>query len=110
MIVNNFTNINKTNNHLSPQIIEYKKITKSDVRNPGSVLVHAQTCDGVKPNPLFVKLISNENTDINNQYKTLHKFISTQTDHLLSTIINDNINMDSTIVWSMNARSKLTTS
>jgi solute carrier family 25 protein 34/35 len=30
-MVNNFTNINKTNNHLSPKLIVHKKITTYDV-------------------------------------------------------------------------------
>jgi len=33
VIVNNFTNINKTNNHLSPKLIVHKKITTYDVGN-----------------------------------------------------------------------------
>jgi hypothetical protein len=33
-MVNNFTNINKINNHLSPQTIERKKTTAYDFRNP----------------------------------------------------------------------------
>jgi hypothetical protein len=33
-MVNKSTNINKTNNHLSPQIIEHNKTTSYDVVNP----------------------------------------------------------------------------
>jgi len=33
-MVNNSTNINKSNNYLSPQIIEHKKITTNDIGNP----------------------------------------------------------------------------
>ena len=43
-MVNNFTNINKMNNHFSPQIIENKNSTIYD-RNPGSGLGQAQKCD-----------------------------------------------------------------
>jgi hypothetical protein len=44
MIANNSTNINKTSNHLSPQIIEHEKgITTSDMGNTGPDLVQAQT-------------------------------------------------------------------
>ena len=36
MMVNNSTNINKTNNHLSPSLNEHKKGTTTyDVGNPG---------------------------------------------------------------------------
>jgi len=35
-MVNNSTNINKMNNHLSPQIIEHKKIMTYDVGNPST--------------------------------------------------------------------------
>jgi hypothetical protein len=50
VMVNNFTNINKTNNHLSPQSIEHKKKTMIyDVGNPGPSLGQAQQCGGVKP-------------------------------------------------------------
>jgi hypothetical protein len=37
-MVNNSTNINKTNNHLSPQFIEHKK---DEVGNTGPVLEQA---------------------------------------------------------------------
>ena len=48
-MVNNFTNINKANNHLglSPQII-IKKNTTYDVENPGSWLGQAQTRGRIK--------------------------------------------------------------
>jgi hypothetical protein len=48
-MVNNFTIINKINNHLSPQTIERKKTTAYDFRNPDPGLVQAQKCGGVKP-------------------------------------------------------------
>jgi len=49
-MVNNLININKTNNHLSLQIIEHKKKTTTyNIGNPGSDLGQAQTCGGVKP-------------------------------------------------------------
>jgi hypothetical protein len=34
-MVNNLTNINKTNNNLSPQLIEHKEATIYADRNPG---------------------------------------------------------------------------
>jgi hypothetical protein len=37
-MVNNYTNINKANNHLSTRLIEHKKNTTYDVRNPVSGL------------------------------------------------------------------------
>ena len=37
-MVNNSTNINKTNNHLSPSLSEHKK--KTDIRNPRYGLGH----------------------------------------------------------------------
>jgi hypothetical protein len=50
VMVNNFSNINKTNIHLSPQLIwTYKKTMRYDVGNPCPVLVQAHICDGVKP-------------------------------------------------------------
>ena len=42
-------NINKTNNHLSPQIIENKKTTTYDVCNQDHVLEQAQKCGRIKP-------------------------------------------------------------
>jgi hypothetical protein len=43
-MVNNFTNINKTSNHLSPYITEHKKETTYDVGNSGPDLGQAQIC------------------------------------------------------------------
>ena len=48
-MVNNFNNINKTNNHISPQIIEHKKTTSYNVGNPGTCLEQIQICGGIKP-------------------------------------------------------------
>ena len=41
--------MNKTNNHLSPSLTEYKKIMTYGVGNAGPDLSQAQTCGGVKP-------------------------------------------------------------
>jgi hypothetical protein len=41
-MVDNFTNISSTNNHLSHQIIEHDKNTTNDVENPGPGLERAQ--------------------------------------------------------------------
>ena len=48
LMVNNSTNINKTNNYLSPQLIEYKKITTDEVGNLGPCLGQVKKCGGVK--------------------------------------------------------------
>ena len=53
---NNATNINKTNNHLSAEIIEHKKTTTHGINHPYSGLGQAHKCGGVKsingdPNP-----------------------------------------------------------
>jgi len=47
-MVNNSTNINKTNNHLSHQLTEHKK-TPYDVGYPVTSLEHAEQGGGVKP-------------------------------------------------------------
>ena len=41
-MVNNYTNINKTNDYLSPQITENNKTTTCDVGNQGPGLGQAQ--------------------------------------------------------------------
>ena len=53
---NNAMNINKTNNHLSAEIIEHKKTTTLGINHPYSGLGQAHKCGGVKsingdPNP-----------------------------------------------------------
>jgi hypothetical protein len=48
VIVNNFTNINKTNNNLSPEIIEHKKNTLG-IRNAGPGWGLAQKYSEGKP-------------------------------------------------------------
>ena len=45
-IVNNSSNINKTNNHFSRQFFKYKTY---DIGNPDPGLGQTQTCGGVKP-------------------------------------------------------------
>ena len=48
-MVNNSTNINITNNHLSPLLTEHKQDTKYDVGNLGPVLLRQkQRCGRVK--------------------------------------------------------------
>ena len=65
-MVNYSTNINKTINHLSPQIIEYKKKTNTtyDVSNPGPGLGQVQKGGRVKPNPphldIFIRSIHHQ--------------------------------------------------
>ena len=46
-MVNNSTYINKTNNHLSPQIIGHLKDITHRVGNPGPGVGNAHKCDGV---------------------------------------------------------------
>ena len=46
-MVNNFTNINKANNHLAHQIIELKKVTIYDVVN--QILGQVHKCGSVDP-------------------------------------------------------------
>jgi hypothetical protein len=49
-MVNKSTNINKTNNHLSPQTTEYQKKTMTyGIRNPCLGLAQAQKYGRVKP-------------------------------------------------------------
>ena len=49
-MVNNSTNINKMNNHLSPTLTEHKnKTTTYDVGNPGTSFGQVQKCGGTKP-------------------------------------------------------------
>ena len=67
-MVNNSTNINKTNNNLPPQIIAHKRDHEVGTPRPG--LWHVHNCGGVKsvngshPSPLD-NLISNYSVDIN---------------------------------------------
>ena len=70
-MVNNSTNVNKTNNKLSPQTIEQtKKTTTFGVGNPGPGLRQAQKYDMDKPVNCITTLhfdtwILNGKTDIN---------------------------------------------
>ena len=113
-MVNNSTNINKTNNHLS-----LSALTQT---NPQHMTL---ACDrynnvtclnrlmGSQPT-IHDNWISNENTNINKRsptamhkqtIKNLQRFAYTQKDHILSQKTKNNINMDSTIAGSMIARS-----
>jgi hypothetical protein len=85
-MVNNATNINKTQNHISSQPIEHKKTTTYDVGNSGPGLGQAQKCGVVEqlngtPIPF---LITGSPTAIHihvyiiKRYKNLHRFASTQ--------------------------------
>ena len=50
VMVNNSININKTNNHLTPQTIEYKKKTTTyGVGNPGPSFGQAKKSGRIKP-------------------------------------------------------------
>ena len=48
-MVNNSTNINKINNHLSLQLTKHKKTWTNDVENPGPHLGRTQKGGDVKP-------------------------------------------------------------
>ena len=66
-MINNFTKIDKTNNHLSPQTI---KTTTNGVGNYGPGLGHTQNDNGLSRFKWFHpsdKWISNENKDIKQQ-------------------------------------------
>jgi hypothetical protein len=49
VMVSNPTNINKTNNHLSPSLTEHIKTMPYDIGNPCPGLGQTQKCGGVKP-------------------------------------------------------------
>jgi len=49
VVINNFSTFNNTNNRLSPQLIEHKKATTYEVRNPGLGLRQAPKRGGVEP-------------------------------------------------------------
>ena len=55
VVVNNSTNINKTNNHLSPQLTEHDDKTKTYPDwNPGHDLGRSYKCCEVKPTTLII--------------------------------------------------------
>ena len=60
-----FSKMNKTNNHLSPSLTEYKKIMIYGVGNVGPDLSQAQTCGGVKPvNGIPTPPLDNRNLNV----------------------------------------------
>ena len=75
VMVSNSTNINNTNNYLKSHVIEHKKRPQHNYtdENPGPGLGQVHKCVWVKPvdpNPSTINTwISNNNTDINKQYK-----------------------------------------
>jgi len=100
-MINITTNINNTNNHLSSQLIEHIKVHKIM-----ALEIHVRVWNGHQniaglnwdPNLHPLDNWSNDNTDIKQMKKMLHRFSSTQKDHILFKKINANINMDSLIV------------
>jgi hypothetical protein len=79
-MVNNFTNINKTNNHLSPKLIVHKKIMTYDVGDASLGLGQARKSGGIKPvngipisNHKVEIMFSNCNTHLLNSPKILSK-------------------------------------
>ena len=69
-MVNNSTNFNKANNHLSSYLTEHKKTTTYDIRNPAPGLRQEKKVEEVKPVngiPTFPSYngISNDTADIN---------------------------------------------
>ena len=85
-------NLNKTNNHLSTQIIEHKKNTTTyDIGNLGPGLRQAQQCgriklaNGTQPYPLG-NWVSNSNTDVKKDKNllstiTLHHYTGRHRSH-----------------------------
>jgi hypothetical protein len=65
-MVRNVTDTNKTNNYLTPKIIEHRKATIYEVGNPGPGLWYAQKCGGAKPvyEISILLLIFESSTDI----------------------------------------------
>jgi hypothetical protein len=55
-MVNNSTNIIKTNNHHSAQITEHKKTTTYDIGNSGPGLGQTQTCGRVKSQRMTLEI------------------------------------------------------
>ena len=80
-MVNNSTNINKTNNQLSPELTEHKKDNDICIGNLGPGLGQAQKCGWVKPVNRIPTLPSWK-LDLQQQYiynltvKNLHRFAS----------------------------------
>jgi len=66
VIVSNSANISRTNNNLSPQIIEHKQRTRMYTdENPGPGLRQAQTRGGIKqvndiPNLHFISIFASQ--------------------------------------------------
>lgn len=102
------TNINKTNNDSSPQTHDHEI---DGVRNLDIGMGQAYKYGRVKPVDMIPARLSSDkwiptyNTD---EGENLHRLISTQniTRYRKN---NYNKNIESTIAWSMNGRSKLTT-
>ena len=107
IIVNNFTNINKMNNHFSIQ----KRTTTCGIRNSVSGLGQAQKCGRVKVvivTPTLPLLITGSpmTTHIKKKKKNMDRFTSPQKDLMQCTKHKNNgnlVSMDSTIAGSMNA-------
>ena len=96
-MINITTNINNTNNHLLSQLIEHIKVHKIM-----ALEIHVRAWNRHKniaglnrdpnPHPLD-NWISNDNTDIKQMIKIMHRFSFTQKDHILFKKINANIHM-----------------
>ena len=79
----------KTNNQLSPQIIEHKKVTIFEVgTDTNKKKKKKKNCGGVIPvyeiriiYHSILTWISNGNTDMNKRLKNLHRSASIQTDY-----------------------------
>ena len=99
-MVNISINVNKTNSHISSHRIGGKTITiyRYGFGNPCLGLGQVQKCVGIKPVNVVLPLISVIRYDTNKQLK--HEQIRI----LTISKMNDDINMDSTMAGSMNAR------
>jgi hypothetical protein len=93
-MVNSSTNINKTNNHLSPQITEHKKTTRYDNRNvcPGlgqTNIWRLKPLNWILYLPLLIIRTSNSNTDWNDENNPAHIRFLSKGPHTI-TNMNDN--------------------
>ena len=71
-MVKNSTNINKINNHLSPQLINIKKDHDINIRRPGQMLLKIQslTWDGHKEVAMLNRLMVSQPSPLDNWIPT----------------------------------------
>ena len=112
LMVNNSTNINKTNYHLKSLNTKRPRQMTCDIDNLS--LEQAEKCSMVKlvmgsQHPLLIigyPMAIQKCTDLNEQYKICTGLLSLKNPHTsIITKMNNDVNMDSTIAGSMNANS-----